>query len=238
MCRWRHVGWCVALGMLGTSAWLIAQSADHIRGIRPHYHDGIATSVILPIAEDLSMGLGSATTTSFTITTDGTGNAEVVLPVNSIGILEQQGGAVLVTYCGELAENGTIYFGPVPVTTASPALDGTDCDAQTSATENTADAVFQAGSAQRPMHMWCVTNATLGAAETITVTLRGSAASIAANATDFACTIAEAGTTCQEADNGDTSISGSTPTAIRAVMQSDNGDGEDLKCVVAWNIGG
>lgn len=180
---------------------------------------------------------GIRVTTIEAIDGTSTGNAALVLPTDAVGALEFQGHTLKVIFCGELAENGTIYMGPVPNTTGEPAIDATACDAQVNATEATADAVIMTGAQVRPMGMECVTNATLGAGETIVVTLRASEASIqTTTAVDFACTMSVGETTCVRLQNGSGLLTTVAPVAIRAVMASNNADADDLKCAVWFNV--
>ena len=143
---------------------------------------------------------------------------------------------VAVSYGAELAENGAIFAGPVPLTTPQPALDATGFDAQTSATEATADGPVFGNSAIRPLKMVCITAATLAAGESIVITLRAAAASVQAGGSDFACTIGVAALGCETTVEGETFIPANTATALRAVMASNNADGEDVACVVYYQV--
>lgn len=166
------------------------------------------------------------------------GNASVVLPTSSVGALEQNATTVAVVFCAELAENSTVYGGPIPLTTPPPALDATACDTLTHGTETSADArIFPSGSATlRPMHMSCVTAATLGSEESLVATLRDDAADYQAASADFACSIGEAALTCVEEDNGDTAEAAASLWTMQFTMASNNGDGEDGLCIVWFQV--
>lgn len=161
--------------------------------------------------------------------------------IGGVAVADQYGlkrAVVLATFCGENAENGTIYQGPIPLTTPQPAIDATACDTLTNATETSADArLFPAGSATlRPLHMSCVTNATLGSGESIVATLRANAADVPAAGADFACTIGEAATTCVEEDNGDTYLAATALLSMQVAQASNNADGDDLLCLVWFEV--
>lgn len=176
---------------------------------------------------------------STTITGSGTaGNASLVLPTNSVGALEHGSTGVMAVFCGENAENGTIYQGPIAFTTPQPAIDATACDTLTNATETSADArLFAAGSATlRPMHMACITNGTLGASETLTITLRADAADVTAAGADFACAMAASETTCVEEDNADAVYAATTLWSMQVVQASNNADADDTLCVVWFQV--
>lgn len=160
-----------------------------------------------------------------------------ILPNDDIQALEQGSHTIVVSYGGELAENGTIFFGPVPLLTPQPAIDAATFDAQTNATEATADAPVLATATIRPMAMRCITNATLGASESIIVTLRTATETVlTADGTGFACSIGTGATSCEEHDNGATMIAANAATALRGIMASDNGDGDDLSCLVWYAV--
>lgn len=163
------------------------------------------------------------------------------MQVNGIAVADGKGmkaATVVATFCGENAENGTIFQGPIAFTTPQPAIDATACDALTNATETSADArLFPAGAATlRPLHMSCITNATLGSGESIVATLRANAADVQAAGADFACTMGEAATTCVEEDNGDTYLAATALLSMQVVQASNNSDGDDLLCQVWFEV--
>lgn len=174
--------------------------------------------------------LGGTSTTAITLTTDSTGNAEVVLPTGSVGSTEVGMGFVQVVFCGQNDENGTIYFAPTPLTSARPALADATCDGNDNATETTADAPVVVSYTLTPKFMTCITNATLGTGESMVLTL--DAATVA---TAMTCTIGEAATTCEFASATASQIAANTALALKAVETSNNSD-DDTFCVVTFAV--
>lgn len=214
-------------------------------------NDSTAALTVLP-GGAAAMVLGGASTTAVTVTTDSTGTAEVVLPAGSIDSTElldgtiaagdlgtdsvtaikMSAGTIRITLCGENAENGTTYMGPNELTVVEPALASATCDALDDTTEATADSVFSAGFAIRPVYMKCITDGTLGASETLTITLRSGAGAVAGFGT---CSIAEAETTCETSTPSTAVIAAGATLAVQVVQVSNNAD-DNTKCVLFANI--
>lgn len=192
--------------------------------------DATAALTVLP-GGAAAMILGGASMTSLTVTADGTGNAEVVLPAASIGSAELGGATLRVTYCGQNAENGEIFFGASALTLIEPAIAGTECDALDSATEATADVVLSAALVLTPKYMRCTTNGVLGASETLSFQLRDDTA----NVTGVTCSLTEAETTCEVATPTAAAIAAGSATAVEANEASNNAD-DDSKCVVLYQV--
>lgn len=173
--------------------------------------------------------VGESTTTAFTITTDGTGDGELTVPENSIGPDELAVMTMTADICGQLDENGTIYFGPVitdnwleaenDVTDAS--IGGTICDGLDNATEGTADAPLTGIGAYKVLGMYCITDGTLASGETIVFTARSAAADLTPSVT---CSLAEAETACVSVTATTTDIAAGATIAVKAVEVGNNSD--------------
>jgi len=178
--------------------------------------------------------VGSADVTGVTITTDGTGDAELAVSENSIGPDEVAVMHDWVIACGAAAENGTIYYGPATAVfggdgSTSYAIDSAACDALTNATEGTADAPIMTNVAFKITGLYCVQNGTLGAGETVTFTVRSAEAD---TTPVISCSIAAGETDCRSLTGSTTDIAAGATIAIKAVQTSDNGDGDDHWCKV------
>ena len=141
------------------------------------------------------------------------------------------GGTLRVSYCGELAENGTTYLGPAELTTVEPALAGTACDALDNTTEATADVVLSAAQTLYPRYMRCITDGTLGAGETLAFQLRDDAASV----TGVTCSLAVGETICEVYTPTAGAIAAGSATAVRATQASNNTD-DNGKCIVLYAV--
>jgi hypothetical protein len=138
-------------------------------------------------------------------------------------------------YCGQLDENGTIYFGAgnefaVGATVHTPG--STACDALDNATEATADAALL------PLDlkiygMVCLTLGTLGSGETLVYSARSAEADLA---DDLTCTIAEGETYCSDLGSS-TTVTGGATVAIQAVQTSNNAD-DDGWCKIVFGPAG
>ena len=149
---------------------------------------------------------------------------------NFVNGLSPRGG-LQVIYCGQNAENGTIYFSPQPITSVAAVLADTVCDALDGGTEATQDLVLSATTGLRPIHMACITDATLGSGETLAFQLRASEASIP----DMSCSLAASETACDVSVDGRWIVGPSVPTAVQAIQVSNNSD-DNAKCVVTYAI--
>jgi len=194
-------------------------------------NDATAALTILP-GGAAALTLGGVSTTSVTVVTDASsGNGEVVLPAASISAAELMAATLRVSYCGQLAENGTIYLGTPALTAVEPALADATCDALDSGTESTADVILSAGLTLYPKYMRCTSNGTLGSGETIVAQLRDDTTSV----TGLTCTIAEAQTECEVLLPDAAAIVAGSATAVRAIETSNNSD-DDLKCMVLYDV--
>lgn len=164
------------------------------------------------------MALGGASTTTLTVTTDGTGTGEVVLPAASIGTPELAApGRGHFTICGDgtTINNNTIYYGPsqVPVAGAGRVCDITQAG---NATEATADAPVYEAFAFDVVGMDCVT-ANPGASG-VSFTLRNNAAATVPSVT---CSVANTKTNCFANIQTTTTIASGNPVSIAAASAGD-----------------
>lgn len=180
--------------------------------------------------------VGSADVTAITLTTDDTGTAEAVLPVNSVGPTEFGVHTEELIICGENAENSTVYFGPA---TGPFGGDGSDisrgsagCDALDNATESTADAAVST-LAMKVHGFRCTSDATMGSGETQVFTLRtaeGNAITTDGASTTLTCTIGEGATECRTNDSTTTNIAAGATVAMKVVAVDNNADGDESWC--------
>lgn len=173
-----------------------------------------------------TVALGSADVTSAAIITDGTGDGELSVPENSIGPDEVAVMHDWVIACGELAENGTTYFGPANAIilgngSTSYALGTAGCDALDNTTEGTADAPVTNLGPFKVDGIWCTTDAALGAGESATYTVRSAEGDLTPSVT---CTIAESTSYCRSLTGSTTDIGAGATLAIKAVQSSNNAD--------------
>lgn len=185
-----------------------------------------------------AMSIGTTSTTSTTILSDDTGDAEEVHVVNSVGPADVAGLYERLIFCGQADENGTIYLGPATAPfggdgSASYAISSAGCDALDNATEGTADAPISA-LATKIHGMRCATAGTLGGGETLAFTLRtatGDAATTDGAATTITCSLAAGETECRTNAGTTTNIAAGATLAVKAVQVSNNAD-DDLWCSV------
>lgn len=176
--------------------------------------------------------IGGTNVNSFQIITDDTGDAEFVPPENSIGADDVAVVTDHVILCGQLDENGTIYFGPNTTVfggdaSASSAVGSAACDALDNATEATADAPIFTNNSFKIMGGWCETDGTLGAGETLTFTVRTAAADAVTtdgSNTSLSCSLAAGETDCSIPYGTTTDVAAGATIAIKAVEVSDNAD--------------
>ena len=192
--------------------------------------DATAALTVLP-GGAAALTLGGASMTAMTVTSDGTGNAEVVLPNAAIGSAELGGVGLRVNYCGQNDENNVIYHGPQAITEIEVALASATCDGFDNATEGTADVVLSAGLAMTPKYMRCTTAATLAAGESIIAQLRDDTADV----TGVTCTIGEAATECEVLVPTASAMAAGSATAMKVTQSSNNAD-DDLKCIVLFQV--
>lgn len=183
--------------------------------------DVAVSSIIADANTPVIIGPAAA---SITLGTDGSGDGEITMSENAIGPSELGAPTFNVILCGELAENGTTYFGP---STGAFGGNGADlsigsvaCDALDNTTEATADApIFSAGVAFRVLGGYCKTDGTLGASETLTFTVRSATGSLSGPT----CVIGVGGTDCKFGPQTSNVLPGGT-LAIKADEVSDNAD--------------
>lgn len=256
--------WALALvALLGAAALVWAQTV-HRQTVRPQYVNGLkaesdafivhtdGTATVTFQGADAAgaantaydttgagaITVGSADVTAVTITTDGTGNAEVVLPDSSVGQDEIAGMMMQVILCGEQANNGTIYMSPVSGfatgalyaagTTAndlSYALGGAGCDAEDSGTEGTADEVLFANTAFKVLGMFCAVSSS--GSNGVTLNLRSATANLTPNIT---ITIPTTATTGATALTTTTDVAAGAAFALRVINT------EDLSAQDAWCV--
>lgn len=197
-------------------------------GGKVSFPDGVSTT---SVTADGSISIGSLLTPSTSITSDGTGDGELVLPINSVGGTEFVGHYKELILCGENAENGVTYFAPATApfggTWATPVnLGSVGCDALDNTTEATADAPIST-LATKVHGMYCVTDGTLGAGESIVFTLRtaaGNAVSKDGGSSTLTCTISEATTACRTNKGTSTNIAAGATVAMSVTETSNNAD--------------
>lgn len=171
------------------------------------------------------------TPTSWTFSTDGTGDGEFTVPEGSIGADEASIATDTVILCGQADENGTIYLGPATAVyggdgSASYAVGSAGCDALDNATEATADAPILTNTAFKIMGGVCKTDGTLGASETLAFTVRSAAADTTPQQT---CSLAAGESDCSITTATTTDVAAGATIAIKAVQVSNNAD-DNLWC--------
>ena len=198
---------------------------------------GSAADTRFSIDADGGVTVGSSANNLFTVTTDGTGDGEVVLPENSIGADEFAGMVDKIVLCGQDANSGTVYGGP----TAAAYLGGggefvmgaTVCNALDDATEATADAPISAGfPAFKVTGMHCATSS--DASNDQVFTLRSAAADLTPSVT---CTVAGSGsaTDCSTTTASTTDVASGATIAVKSVNTEDL-SGQDFWCQVYFVV--
>lgn len=169
--------------------------------------------------------IGDSTTDSWTFVTDGTGDAEIALPENSIGPDDVAVMHDSVILCGEAAENGTNFFGP---STGAFGGNGADlslasaaCDALDNADEGTADAPLFTNVAFKITGLFCKTDGTMGAGESVVYTVRSA---VAGATPAITCTVGVGETDCRSLTGSTTDIAASATIAIQSTQSSNNVD--------------
>jgi hypothetical protein len=167
--------------------------------------------------------------------TSGAQDSAVVLPANSVGGAELSGIGLRTIYCGQADENGTIFLAPALSVlggdaSADTSIGSTACDALDSADEATADGALLANVALKARGVYCKTDGTLGAGESIVFTLRSA---VADTTPVLSCTLSAAQTDCRSLVGTTTNIAAGGTTAIKAVMSSNNAD-DNLWCLVDY----
>ncbi len=149
----------------------------------------------------------------------------ISLPENSIDGDEFNANPIAVIACGELAENGTTFMGPSTGAFGGNGADlsigSTACDALDNTTEATADAPIMTNVAFKVTGLYCKTDGTLGAAETLTFAVRSAAAATTPSVT---CAIIEAQSDCRSVVGTTTDIAAGATLAVSAIEVSNNAD--------------
>jgi len=174
--------------------------------------------------------LGGATTPAITLSTDSTGDGEVVLPAGSIGASEETyAGRAQIVICGDqdTVNNNTIYYGPSVTLTATD-TGGMDCDltAAGNATEATADAPAFGAKAFQVRGMVCRSG---DQNASVSYTLRSAAAATTPSVT---CTIADNETDCVADIQTTTNIASGATVAIAAASTSNVGAVGGFACTI------
>lgn len=175
-------------------------------------------------------GLDTDTITSFSGTT---GDSALTLPENSVGGAEVSGMPLALVLCGQADEAGTIYLSPAAGVNGVDLADGVDysiagtaCDGLDGATEATQDLVLFPDVAFKVTGMYCMTNGTLGAGETVIFAARSAAANLTPTVT---CTVSVGETGCRGLTGSTTDVAAGATLAMQAVQTGDNVD-DDLWC--------
>lgn len=150
-----------------------------------------------------------------------TGDGEVALSENSIGPDEAALMVEQVIFCGDNANDGTIYGGPNTTLlggdySASSALNSAACQALDSATEATADAALFANTAFKVDGMFCKVDSS--GSNGVTFTLRSAEAD---TTPAISCTIATSETTCTSTTGSTTDIAAGATVAVKSVTTED-----------------
>lgn len=196
------------------------------------------------IDADAGITLGSANNNSLTVTTDSTGDAEVVLPNSSIGKAEI-GGNMLVNsiFCGDLPNNTTNYTSPINGYPSGPFYDvglvasdlgyglaGTGCAAQDDTTEANADEIMFTQTAMKVIGLYCRVSSS--GSNGVTLAVRSATAALTPAVT---CTIATGSTECTSYTPTTTNIAANATVAVSAV-DTENLSAQDYWCMVQFAL--
>lgn len=191
-----------------------------------------------------AMVVGTASTTAQTFTTDGTGNAEIVLPDSSLSD-DERGGSLMreAIFCGDLPNNNTTYTSPVSgyasgaiygdgltATDLSYLLAGTGCAAEDNTTEATADEIMFTGLAAKVHGIYCKVSSS--GSNGVTLRVRSATANLTP---DVTCTIATGQTECAAATPTTTDIAANATWAVAAVTTEDL-SAQDFWCTVSFSL--
>lgn len=169
---------------------------------------------------------------TLTVSSGGTGDAQVDLPENSIGPDEMAGVHDSIWTCGQLANNGTVFSGPVVQFlagdyTTSFVMGGAGCDALENADEATADTpVGWANTAFKVTGMVCEVSSS--GANGVVLTARSAVANLTPSIT---CTVPTGQTTCSTTTGSTTDIAANATIAVRAT-DTENLSAEDYSCKI------
>lgn len=172
--------------------------------------------------------VGSADVTSVTVGTDGTGDAELVVPENSIGPDEVAVISEQVILCGDIDPGSATYWGPNTTIlggdySTDSSISSAACSALDSTTEATADAALFANNGFKVLGMFC--KVTGSGANGVTITARSAEADLTPSVT---CTIATGETTCVSVTGSTTDVAAGATVALKYE------DTEDLSAQDGW----
>lgn len=211
-----------------TDATTGAEDCDFSIGV---VEAGAAAETRFSIDADAGVTVGSANTTALTVTTDGTGTAEVSLPAGSVdgtelldgtinAVDEAFAGRAQIVICGDLTtiNNNTIYYGPNRAVTAT-AIGGFTCDVSSAgnATEATADALAFEAQAFQVRAMVC---RTVDTNATVSFTLRTAEGATVPSVT---CSTADNQLDCVADVQTTTAIASGATIAVAAASSADLG---------------
>lgn len=157
--------------------------------------NAVAALSVLP-GGAAALSLGGASTTAVTVTTDSTGDSELVLPADSVGFSELTlSGRGTLLFCGEATtvNNNTVYYGPMTFSAFAANIGYVcDVDAVGSTTETAVDHATFPDDPVVFLGMSCFEESDDVAAD-LTFTLRDDAANLSPT---IACTIENGETNC------------------------------------------
>lgn len=205
---------------------------------------GAAPEQRILIDADAGVTLGSSNNNLLTVTTDGTGDSEVVLPDSSVG-RDEVGGNMLVQgiFCGDLPNNTTNYTSPITGYPSGPfyaatttgndlsyALAGDGCAAQDDTTEANADEIMFTQTATKVIGLYCRVSGS--GANGVTLAVRSAAAALTPAVT---CTIATGSTECTSYTPTTTDVAANATLAVSAVSTEDL-SAQDYWCMVQFAL--
>lgn len=206
--------------------------------------NGAAAETRFTIDADGGIDFGSANTNDFTVTTDSTGDDEVVLPDSTIGP-DEVGANMLIqaAFCGDLPSsttnyaspitgypNGVFYTGALTSVNLDYSLAGDGCAAEDSTTEATADEVMFADVAAKALGFYCQVSSS--GSNGVEFHLRTAAG---ATTPDVTCTIATGENGCFAATPTTTDIAADATVAISATT-TENLSAQDYWCMAQFAL--
>jgi hypothetical protein len=179
--------------------------------------------------------IGSADVTAVTVTTDGAGDAEVVLSENSIG--GDEAGSIMAEtlfFCGESCNNSTCAGGHSVAFlsgdySASHALAAAACDTLGETSIAAASEIASANNAFKVHGMYCVTDSSGSNGVTLAMTAADAALTPAVT-----CTIATGETTCASTTSSTTDVAAGAVVAV-SIVTTENLSANDID---RWRLGG
>jgi hypothetical protein len=177
--------------------------------------------------------LGAADVTDITFTTDGNGDAEVVLPENSVGPDEVAVPMQSIFFCGELgAATDEFFAGPnlVSVFTGAVPTDhifaSAACDALGDTAVATVDNDIDEFQSYKVNGMFCQVSAAPGAAATVMTFVDDTVN------TPVTCSIAAAETSCTSVIGTTTDVAANSQVAVSSLNGTDDESAQDMHCLV------